>query len=162
MSTQSKAEQVWRTWHQKNPRELHEVEYDFPEEVFSIGLAETIIYASDKWEDDGDFYDYVHEHETGAEVFTTDGTGRRASVKSLLGTRQDLKTGELSLPMLGMVKELIVMPHDADAKHSLKFKEKPILSCSLDRKTLIIFSESKGPIFVRGGRMVVTERGIVG
>lgn len=162
--TLSKAEASWRMWHQKEPRDLHEVVYNFPERVFCVGTAETIIYESDKWEKDGRFFDYVHEFDSKPEVYMTEGVRQNpdvpsASVKRLLGTR-DLE-GELALPILGHVKEIIISPSSDDPDHCIRFRDNPIMCCTADHKTVVIFSEKKGPIFIRGGRMVVTERGIV-
>lgn len=163
-SSLSKAEASWRMWHQKEPRELHEVSYQFPSHVFCVGTAETIVYASDKWEKDGKFFDYVHEFDSRPEVFMVDGQRRNpaappSSVKKLLGTR-DLE-GELALPILGHVKEIIISPPDDAPDHCIRFRDNPIMCCTADHKTVIVFSETKGPIFIRGGKMVVTERGIV-
>lgn len=162
--TLPKAEASWRMWHQKEPRELFETSYDFPEHVFCVGTAETVIYASDKWEKDGKFFDYVHEFDSRPEVFMADGQRRNpgaapTSVKRLLGTR-DLE-GELALPILAKVKTLIISPPDDAPDHYINFRDEPVMCCTADHKTVVIFSESKGPIFIRGGKMVVTERGIV-
>lgn len=158
------AEDSWRMWHQKEPREHHEVFYNFPTHVFRVGTAETITYRSDKWEDDGKFFDYVHEFDSHPEVFMLEDKrqnphAKSVSVQKLLGTR-DLK-GELALPILAHTKELIISPDDAEVDHCIRFSDGPLLCCTTDHLTLVIFSDKKGPIFIRGGKMKVTERGIV-
>ena len=103
--TLKEAERSWRMWHQKEPRETLETEVSFPKTVFSVGTARVITYLSDKWEDDGDFYDYVHDFDTDPEVFMTNGDGKTKSVSTLLGVRK--LSGELAMPILASVKELI-------------------------------------------------------
>jgi hypothetical protein len=169
------AEDHFRLWHQKDPRELFEIDYDFPEHVYCVGRADAILYASDKWERDGDFFDYIHDFSSLPYVYACDGAFNlpahgRKSVKQLL--RATDLDGEFALPILAGVRQLVVCPLDEEGprnargnpsarKQYLDFEDPPLLCCSPDLKTLVIFSEERGPIFIRGGQMVVTERGIV-
>lgn len=167
-----KAEDHFRLWHQKNPRQIFEIDYDFPEYVDCIGRADAILYASDKWERDGDFFDYIHDFSSLPFVYACEGAfdlppyGRPKSVKQLLRAT-DLDE-EFALPILAGVRQLVVCPVNEEGPRSnpaqkqyIDFRDPPMLCCSPDLKTLVIFSEERGPIFVRGGQMVVTERGIV-
>lgn len=168
----SKAEDHFRLWHQKEPRQIFEVDYDFPDYVHCVGRAEDILYASDKWEEDGNFFDYIHDFDSLPFVYACEGSfdlpvkGQPKSVKKLL--QAPSLDGEFSLPILAQVRELVICPVAAKGprtnpmnRRMLAFDQLPLLCCSPDLKTLIIFSEERGPIFIRGGEMVVTERGIV-
>ncbi len=155
----SKAEQVWTMWHQKDePRQLVEAEWDFPDFVFHAGQADTIVYSSDKWEDDGDFHDYVHDFDSRPSVYAYAGDGNERSVARLLGVR-DL-SGDMPLTVLAIVKEFIYTPL-GHPRQCVRFADPPLLCTTNDKKTLVILSEERGAIFVRGGTMHVTERGIV-
>lgn len=150
-----KIERTYEMWHQKNVDAAFEQEIDFPEGLACVGRAETIYYESDKWEKDGHFVLYVHEFDSGPFVYF--GEGEDVSTKHLLGVRN--LRGELALPVLAFVTSL-TYARDNKPHKTLNFKDPPTLVCTADRKTLVIFSKEKGPIFISGGKMVVTERGI--
>lgn len=163
------AEDAWRMWHQKEPREVVEATYDFPEEVVPVGKAQRILYSSDKWEEDGDFYTYFHDFDSHPTVYAPSKSAW-AKKRANKGTRakpldvaHTLKMAhvddELQLPLLAKTLELIIV--DAEGKkQSRKFKGETPLCCTSDLKTLVVLA-SDGPIIIRGGQMVVTERGIV-
>lgn len=167
------AEEQYRMWHQKHPDGITKKTVQFPEEVYAIGTAREILYASDKWEKNGEFFDYHHCFDTRPQVFTLGGDGRARDVGSLLGVR-DVNHGYIAMPELAEVKEFTF--NDGERDHTLRFgKPRPLMSCSKDRRTLVIFAGPKlgGPYFVRSperrsnpsstrGVMIVTERGIVG
>lgn len=162
------AEDAWRMWHQKEPREVVEATYDFPEEVVPVGKAQRILYSSDKWEEDGDFYTYYHDFDSHPTVYapSTSTWAKRANGSPRakpLDVARTLKMkhvdDELQLPLLAKTLELIIVDNDGD-KQSRKFRGETPLCCTADLKTLVILA-SDGPIIVRGGQMVVTERGIV-
>jgi hypothetical protein len=166
------AEDHFRLWHQKDPREIFEVDYDFPDYVHCIGRAEDILYASDKWETDGNFFDYIHDFSTLPFVYACEGSfdlpsvGRPKRVDRLLQAPNLHE--EFSLPILAQVRELVICPAGSSGSRSkavrrrkIQFDQLPLLCCSPDLRTLVIFSDERGPIFIRGGEMVVTEHGIV-
>jgi len=156
-------DETWRMWHQKEPRELLEKEYDLPKSVFAVGKATRIYYSSDKWEEDGDFYTYYHDFDSSPTVYVSKKTtwGKDATGKAL-DVAKTLEMAHLHdqvrLPMLAKTLELIV--DIDDEKETRKFRGDTPLCCTRDLKTLVIFA-SDGPIIIRGGKMVVTERGIV-
>jgi hypothetical protein len=158
-------------WHQKEPREIVEATYDFPDEVVPVGEAQRILYSSDKWEEDGDFYTYYHDFDSHPTVYApSKSTWAKRANKGARGTKakpldvaRTLKMAhvddELQLPLLAKTLELIVVDVDGK-KQSRKFRGETPLCCTSDLKTLVILAND-GPIIVRGGQMVVTERGIV-
>jgi hypothetical protein len=159
------AADAWRMWHQKEPRELIEKTYDFPDEVVPVGKADRILYSSDKWEEDGDFYTYYHDFESHPTVYMPstatwakkrENKGKPLNVARTLGIKH--VDDELSLPLLAKTMELIIECNGE--KKSRKFRGDTHLCCTSDMKTLVILA-SDGPIIIRGGSMVVTERGIL-
>jgi hypothetical protein len=161
------AEDAWRMWHQKEPREMVETTYDFPEEVVPVGKAQRILYSSDKWEEDGDFYTYFHDFDSHPMVYAPS-TSSWAKKRENRGSRpldvaRTLKMehvdDELQLPLLAKTLELIIVDGEGK-KQSRKFRGQTPLCCTSDLKTLLVLA-SDGPIIIRGGQMVVTERGIV-
>lgn len=150
MTKTGKAERTYVMWHQKNPTKVHKVDVPLPKLVACVGAADCITYVSDKWEEDGDVHDYVHEFDSSPSVYMVDDDGDVELVVE----------GEHALPILGVVRELIFLPTGAEKKHVLRFRTLPIMCCTTDKKTVVIFAEKTGPIFIHGGKMHITERGI--
>lgn len=152
-----KPEKIYEMWHQKEVKTAKTRRFTFPEEVFVLGKAETIDYDSDKWERDREFYPYGHNFDSHPTVYGAKGTGARKSVASLLGVR-DPNNSEWEMPVLAYCTELCY--DDGVGLRKLRFAGRVVLTCSNDRKTLVILSNSR-PVFIRGGQMIATERGIV-
>jgi len=163
----NEAAKIWRMWHQKEPREVIPTTYDFPKTVFSVGTADRILYSSDKWEDDGDFYTYYHDFESHPSIYTTSAsplahkdTRRNSDVVNVYeALGMERKDSQVTLPLLAKTLELKYIGPDGKKK-SYKFKGKPPMCCAYDLKTLVILAED-APIIIQGGNMVITERGIV-
>lgn len=58
------AEELWETFHRKNPRKRIKVNAPWPQKWVEVGKAETTYYASDKWQEDGDYQRYYHDHDS--------------------------------------------------------------------------------------------------
>jgi hypothetical protein len=153
------SEDAWRMWHQKEPRELLQQKYELPKKVYAVGEADRIYYSSDKWEEDGDFYTYYHDFESRPTVYIPQKNGRGKDYLDVVETLEmEHINDSVRLPLLAKTLELIV---DVDGeKESRKFRGNTPLCCTSDLKTLVVFA-GDGPIIIRGGEMVVTERGIV-
>jgi len=70
MRSSKEAQALWRTFHDKEPREeifLHNP--GWPKAWGYSGEGLTVYYHSDKWNEDGDFISYYHDHEGGVEVW---------------------------------------------------------------------------------------------
>ncbi len=161
-----RAAATYRMWHQKHPDAVDEQDYHFPERISPIGFADAIIYKSDKWEDDGDFYEYHHEFDSHPEVFMEGDVApfpasRAVSTARLLRVPDVRASTSTSMPLLATVQTLVIAPFDGGPKHNLHFRNPPPLCCTTDKKTLVILSDTMGPIIISGGKMVITERGIV-
>jgi hypothetical protein len=162
-----KAEKNYEKWHDKEPDKVSEASFTFPKEVFEAGRIVQMLYESDKWEADGDMYPYVHDFDSKPPIYcakTVGGLvpyGASRSTAALLCTR-DLN-GTVALAELAVVQEITVEIEDEDgnvAKQRFAFKQAPLLAGTVDNKTLVLF-HSTGPLFINGGRMRITERGIV-
>jgi len=158
-------EEAWRMWHQKEPREVLDQEYELPSEVIPVGKAHKIFYSSDKWEEDGDFYTYYHDFDSHPTVYVspTSSWAKYAIQGKPLDVADTLEMASLDdqvrLPMLAKTLELIAIVGDGEEKNR-RFRGHPPLCCTRDLRTIVVFA-ADGPVIVRGGKMVVTERGIV-
>lgn len=152
---------AYRMWHQKHPKTVRQVTYDFPESIPVLGTALRIVYWSDKWEADDDGYFYEHDFDSRPPVygeFHKRGAGARHvdTAKDLLKVPSVNSTMEF--PILADAVELSIdVP--GEGVRTLQFKRPPVMLCTKDRKALVILHER--PIVIRGSRMRVTERGIV-
>lgn len=162
----AEAAKIWRMWHQKEPREVIPTTYDFPKTAFKVGTADRILYSSDKWEDDGDFYTYFHDFESHPSIYTTEysplakGAKRNSDVIDVYAAlSMERRNSQVTLPLLAQTMELKYIGPDGKKK-SYKFKGKPPMCCAADLKTLVILAE-EAPIIIQGGSMVITERGII-
>jgi hypothetical protein len=150
------AAENFRMWHQKNPRELLEAKFTFPKEVARVGRAVSICYVSDKWEDDGAFHDYVHGFDSGPGMYAADGDGPVKDTAKLLGSRTVNDT--MSLTVLAYAFQVVV---EVDGEeHEVLFDPPVPMVCGKNKRVLILL-DKQGPIFIMGGKMTVTERGIV-
>jgi len=152
------AERHFTMWHQKNPHELLEATVQFPAQVACVGEATQTCYGSDKWHKDGDFEEYFHDHDGGVKVYMASDDGD-VDTRRILHVRS--LDGELAMPILAKTREITYRMADG-RKRTLRFTDAPMLCCTPDKKTLAIFSSKLGPILIRGGKMLVTKRGIVG
>lgn len=152
-------------WHQKHPNEVLDITIAWPEEVYQCGRAEQILYRSDKWEDDNNFFMYDHVFDTRPFVYCQRGSvlepfanSKRRSVRRLLRVN-DLEKDPVPLPYLAKAVELTISLSDGTGQ-TLNLVAEPALCCTLDLKTLVICMEND-ILFINGGKMHVTERGIV-
>jgi hypothetical protein len=163
-------------WHQKEVDAIDETTLHLPEKLRCIGTADEVLYQSDKWEQDGDFYPYQHDFSSAPSVFIADGAvlgqrgakdgrdgpaassrgGRIVSTKTFL--RLSSLHGQIAWPLLAFVEELSLRVPGQAEKLTLRFTRPPMMCCA-DKKTLVILHDDL--IVIRGGSMVVTERGIV-
>jgi hypothetical protein len=149
---------LYRMWTKKNPGEVFAMDFNFPEVVGVLGKAMRIIYWSDKWEQDGDGFHYEHDFDSSPEVWCASADDRSRNIETLLRIR-DVNDTESSWPVLGEVCELSLRLADGYVKN-FRFKKPPVMTCSADQRCLCILYKRE-PIFIKGGRMKVTARGIV-
>jgi hypothetical protein len=148
-------------WHQKDPTEAWTMTYDFPERLPFLGTALRIIYWSDKWEKPGEGYHYEHDFDSRPPAYGDFRKSKSSSptthdTSKLLNV--DRVDEQMAFPILAEVVELS-LDVPGEGIRTLQFKKPPLMLCSKDKKALIILHDK--PIIVRGGRMRVTDRGIV-
>ena len=69
VDTLDHAKQVRKTFTKKNPRELREYPFTWPDRMQHVGDSLAVAYASDKWKEDGDFELYKHIAESRNRAF---------------------------------------------------------------------------------------------
>lgn len=165
--SQKRAEDLFREWHDKEPREfLRRNEPLLDHEKFCcIGRGFSVLYESDKWEKDGEAYPYIHDFESRPGVWVVEEhclpeerIGKPVKTTTLLGLRTPKSA--LHVVQLAFAKELIVEGKDGRRFELDLGKNGSPMYSTLDKKALLI-PTSNGPILVRGGKMVITSRGIV-
>lgn len=156
---------AYSMWHQKPHKKVKELSVEWPKTIHCFGRAEQIIYKSDKWEKDNDFYTYDHIFDSRPNVYCGPDSSffQFAETKSrklapLLSVK-DLEKDTIAAPYLAKTLEFTFCAHDGSYKR-ITFNNSPSLCCTVDKKTLIICS-TDGFLFVHGGAMRVTSRGIV-
>ena len=144
---------VYEEWHSKEPSQLKTVKVDPPDRVYACGKGELIAYRSGKWQKGNNTEDYEHLFTSKPTVYHSTGEGRVRSVGGLL--KND------TIISLGYCIELTVIGFDGqEYEFPIGRSRKPRMVCTTDKKTVIVL-HSKGPIFINGGSMRVTDRGIV-
>jgi len=151
---------AYRMWHKKHPDQVRQMTYNFPEDIPLIGKALRIVYWSDKWEDKGGFH-YEHDFDSSPPVYgevhqDADNVTKLENTAKLL--KVESVHEQMPFPILAEVCELS-MDVDGEGIRTLSFKKPPLMLCTRDKKAIVILHRK--PIIVRGGRMHVTERGIV-
>ena len=153
--SRGRAAKVYTLWHQKPVREVIKSAFDWPAQVYRVGDARHVLYSSDKWEKDGEEYDYSHDFDSHPDVYMVEGPGEGVPTERLLGTKL---SGRVVMPHLADVKRLTLRVGGQDVEVEFS-RQKPLMSCSVDCRALVVFT-SQGPLVIHGGRMVVTSRGI--
>jgi hypothetical protein len=154
--TINKGVKVYQEWHAKDPSDIVKIKvpHGLPNEVASVGKALQIAYRSGKWKKGNSTDDYEHDTKSSdpPTIYHETGDGRVRAVSSFLKNDVIVHLGEC-LEIIG--EDLDGEPLEIDIGKKL-----PKLVCTSDYRTLIILHK-EGPIFINGGTMKVTERGIV-
>lgn len=160
----AQAREVWELFHDKAPTPAEDIHLkgaarQWPSSWGYGGEMETVYYASDKWEPDGDFINYYHDHGKGIGFWMPQGE------ESWLGSKR--------LPVRGLPESVAVLGYCLgwDYKRvgtDRMFRATPDdgeeLLCSFpNRKHLIVVHPSRGVVaLISGPGLVVEARGIVG
>lgn len=166
----AKAAKLYQMWHQKYPKGVLHQSFKWQDESAFLGHASDIVYYSDKWENDGDGFEYCHTFDSHPSIYTPVGRAEAdacfQSGVQLKETTHLLRThdldGAMAWPILAVVYSLEFVHEDENGKkkkREIHYPKPPKMLCTPDRKTLIILD--KQPLLIRGGQMVVTRRGIV-
>ncbi len=151
-----KGVKVYQEWHAKEPNDIVKIKVPrgLPVEVFAIGKALQIAYRSGKWKKGNATDDYEHDTKWSdpPTIYHDTGDGRARTTESFL--KNDV------IVHLGECLEIIGEDPTGEPIEVAIGKKLPKLVCTNDYKTLIVL-HNDGPIFINGGSMRVTERGIV-
>lgn len=156
-----KAVENYQDFHQYTPREIGTfVGLVIPEHVVVVGEAEQTLYRSDKWENKN--HEYFHDHDPGVNVGRTDAEREDGTVVNLPRFIKDAT----ALSMLGQcigfsyIDNLTGEVVEAKVPAGHELYEVP------NRRALLVIDVSGRTAVVKailwGGKMVVTDRGIVG
>lgn len=149
---------LYRMWNARKADEAFATSFEFPQDMGVLGRAMRIIYWSDKWKTDGTGDYYEHDFDTSPEVYCESAEHGVKSIDALTKVK-DINNRESGWPVLAEVMELSLERLEGGVK-TYKFSKPPIMTCSSDKKSVIILYKRE-PIIIRGGRMRVTARGIV-
>lgn len=155
------AEDRWKLFHDKEPRRTIEVPAPWPKEWGLVGHATRVYYYSDKWEKDGEYIPYYHDHEGGVELWEPWG------VEDWQEKRR--KKPCPSVPcshgaVLGYCLGWVIESLDGRSLE-VSFGDKEVLLCSTPsgKALFVVDPKSKEVIAVFcGGKLDVRPEGIVG
>ena len=164
-----KAKKHYKLWHQKPPDSYKVSTYKFPKQVTRLGRAKNILYFSDKWEEDGKGFEYTHDFTSKPDVYASpglvDALGIAIENPKGVNVQRALKCSPDGDIPLGFMALALEMTLDADGEEvTIPLKsDGASVWCLPDRKGVLIFVGESRPecLIIRGGSMVVTERGIV-
>jgi len=159
-----RARAVWKLFHAKEPTPAKDVHLsgkasEWPTRWGYCGRVKTIYYASDKWEDDGDYVNYYHDHGKGI------GCWLPAGAESwLTSQRLPVKKFPQSVSVLGYCLGWDYQRAGGNRMYRAEPETGDELLCSFpNRKTLVVASPRQGVVaLVSGPGLVVEARGIVG
>ncbi len=156
MTTTPKAAKNYRLWHKRDCDEVAVGPETIPDRMIVVGYMIEIMYNSDKWgKKSYKFHDYVHNCESGAAVYSAH---KDANVDTGLLLKSKNWKRRLNLTELGECLEITFERLDGDEQNV--DLEGSILACTEDRRGLVILGRGS-PIILRGGKMIVTARGIL-
>lgn len=159
-----RARQAWELFHDKPPRpakdiHLHGAARDWPKKWGFGGKMKTVYYASDKWEKDGDFINYYHDHGKGVGFWMPKGE------EPWLGSkRMPVRSFPESVAVLGYCLGWDYQRVGTDRMFRAAPEDGEELLCSFpDRKRLIVVHPERGVVaLISGPGLIVEARGIVG
>ena len=158
------AQRAWEIFHSKKPTAARDIKLkgkarEWPKQWGYSGKVKTIYYASDKWEKDGEYVNYYHDHGKGIGCWMPAGT------ESWL-TKQRLPVKEFpqSVSVLGYCLGWdYTRPKGSKMYRAKQETGDELLCCFPNRKTLVVVSPRQGVVaLVSGPGLVVEARGIVG
>ena len=166
----NKAESVFELWHKKGPRshvvkDLSGTRQDFEPFMSCVGTAISIIYDSDKWERDKEFFSYIHGFDSRPKVYcSSSSVSPEEQIGKKRKTTSFLDISNLNQPLivaqLAYATSFTYKNKDGEeVEIGLGKRKSPCFSTN-DLKTVIILTPD-GPLFIHGKQMRVTRRGIV-
>ncbi len=179
----TRADANHRMWHQRDPDQEYRLKVNYPDEMMEIGEAKECLYWSNKWKRrcvdcsaicevkvcrcGGDTIEAVgvyelfrHKHtDPVVYVARTQKHGIYTDTARLLGVR-DFR-GRIPIAELGFCDEITWRRPDGRMESQHFGKRSAVLLGTENRKTLVIVSKRGQCFMIAGGRMRITEWGIV-
>jgi len=158
-SSLSKAERIYRTFHQKDPRRVVQLNHRIPTKVGKAGELISVSYRTDKWHDDGHDVDYKHVDDPG--VFVYEPWGAQSWLEEAKLPRRPPSENE-GLALLG--KHLgYYIRRVGDGEVLEATPRNTYLFCAPDGKMLFVYHPKRGFLAIMaGGRLSVRAEGIDG
>lgn len=158
-----KSVEVWKDFHDKDNAKLVQsfTGVAWPSSWDRIGRCITIYYASDKWEPDGRFINYYHDHGSSISIWMPRGMTEYGS-RGKPPVRRWPSSGAVLGKCLGWEFDPEVEGSEVVEAFPAR-GEHPLLCSFPNRKVLFVYEPSKGVIaLVEGPGLVVESRGVVG
>lgn len=161
-----KAKEGWKIFHQKeNPREIVDVNVDWPPMWELAGIGVTLYYSSDKWYPDGEFVNYYHDHKKGQiKIYHPVGVVRGGDYRDFKPVKPPVRRWPDSGFVLGdcLGWDLIETKSSQNIYRAVPH-EGTILCAFPNCRQLFAFYEPQGVVALFAGPgMVVQDVGIVG
>lgn len=161
-SSSKEAHALWRTFHAKEPREeIFLQNPGWPRSWGRSGEGLTVYYRSDKWNEDGDYVSYYHDHEGGVQVWEPWGAHAWLEDKR---KRPCAGIPALQCAVLGWCLGWDIRCTDGETR-TVEFSEGTVRLCGTpSRKALFAVHESSGDIIAVwcGGKLNILPEGIDG
>jgi hypothetical protein len=158
------AQKAWEMFHAKKAKPAEDIHLkgkarDWPTQWGYSGTVKTIYYASDKWEKDGDYLNYYHDHGKGIGCWLPKGTEPWLTSKQL-----PFQGYPEALTVLGYCLGWDYQRPGSSQMFRAEQETGDELLCSFpNRKTLAVVSPRQGAVALVGGPgLIVEARGIVG
>jgi hypothetical protein len=159
MSDYSKAYEAWSTFHQKlQPSKEFDVNNPWPKEWQYAGIVTVTFYTSDKWNVEGDYVGYYHDHSKGVGCWQPKGSN-----SWLINKRLPIKSFPESAAVLGFSDGWIIERVGTGEILQAVPSKSAMLCCFPDKKTLFCLEKRKGVTAIfHGPNLHIEDRGIVG
>ena len=158
------AQKAWEIFHAKTPEPSKDIRLqgkarNWPTKWGYCGKVHTIYYSSDKWEEDGNYINYYHDHGKGIGCWLPKG-----SEPWLTSKRMPIKKFPQSVSVLGYCLGWdYERPDEKGLFRAEQETGDELLCCFPNRKSLVVVSPRQGAVaLVSGPGLVVEARGIVG
>lgn len=161
------AEDVYRMWHRKEPRNRFVVSGGCSEDdgMLCVGQAHNIVYRSGKWEKGRKTNDYIHHFDSKPSVYMLTKKLPASARSNPDKTVGDLVSGAINengqVEVAELATPLSFGLDDGEDGADIQINRGAKVYGCVDQKTVIIHDPKWKLIIIKGGRMHFDERGIV-
>jgi hypothetical protein len=160
-----RSEAGWKEFHQKsNPRELFDVNAEWPQIWECAGYCVTMYYASDKWYPDDETVNYYHDHGKSIRVYHPLGVIRSGDYRDFKSAKPPVRKWPESGFVLGECLGWDLREKKSASQVYRFVPDRGTILCSFpNRRVLFAFGEVEGVVALFAGPgMIVKDVGIVG